>query len=38
MGHIDGLHPRRLLDEAYDPAATGAGATASTYWGRGNAG
>lgn len=24
MGHVDGLHPRRLLDDGYDPARSGA--------------
>lgn len=38
MGHIDGLHPRRLLDERYDPASTGAGAASATYWNAGTAG
>jgi ectoine hydroxylase-related dioxygenase (phytanoyl-CoA dioxygenase family) len=37
MGHIDGLHPRRLLDETYDPASNGAGAASSTYWDAGTA-
>ncbi len=31
MGHVNGLHPRRLLDEHYDPSADGAGATARSY-------
>lgn len=32
MGHVDGLHPRRLLDPDYDGAAAGAGATAAAYF------
>lgn len=28
MGHVNGMHPLRLLDEGYDPAATGARGTA----------
>ena len=24
MGHVNGMHPLRLLDPGYDPAATGA--------------
>lgn len=31
MGHVNGLHPRRLLGDGYDPAAVGAGATARAY-------
>jgi ectoine hydroxylase-related dioxygenase (phytanoyl-CoA dioxygenase family) len=32
MGHVDGLHPRRLLDPQYDSAAVGAGKAAADYW------
>ena len=28
MGHVNGLHPRRLIDAAYDPATSGASAAA----------
>ena len=38
MGHVDGLHPRRLLDRGYDAAATGAGAAAGSYWDHADAG
>lgn len=31
MGHVNGLHPRRLLDGGYDPAAVGAGTRAASY-------
>jgi ectoine hydroxylase-related dioxygenase (phytanoyl-CoA dioxygenase family) len=30
MGHVNGMHPLRLLDVGYDPATSGAGATAAT--------
>jgi ectoine hydroxylase-related dioxygenase (phytanoyl-CoA dioxygenase family) len=29
MGHVNGMHPLRLLDTAYDPASTGAGRAAA---------
>ena len=29
MGHVNGMHPLRLLDPAYDPASTGAGRAAA---------
>ena len=29
MGHVNGMHPLRLLDPAYDPASTGARRTAA---------
>ena len=29
MGHVNGMHPLRLLDESYDPSATGAGRAAA---------
>jgi ectoine hydroxylase-related dioxygenase (phytanoyl-CoA dioxygenase family) len=29
MGHVNGMHPLRLLDPAYDPASTGAGRVAA---------
>lgn len=32
MGHVDGLHPRRLLDEDYAAASTGAGPAAASYF------
>ncbi|MGH9135112.1 MAG: phytanoyl-CoA dioxygenase family protein [Ilumatobacteraceae bacterium] len=32
MGHVNGLHPLRLLDPAYDPAGAGAGKAAAAYW------
>jgi ectoine hydroxylase-related dioxygenase (phytanoyl-CoA dioxygenase family) len=32
MGHVDGLHPRRLLDPQYDSAVVGAGKAAADYW------
>jgi ectoine hydroxylase-related dioxygenase (phytanoyl-CoA dioxygenase family) len=32
MGHIDGLHPLRRLDDTYDPATTGAGAAAADFF------
>jgi ectoine hydroxylase-related dioxygenase (phytanoyl-CoA dioxygenase family) len=31
MGHVNGLHPRRLLEAAYDALAVGAGAQAASY-------
>jgi ectoine hydroxylase-related dioxygenase (phytanoyl-CoA dioxygenase family) len=31
MGHVNGLHPRRLLEGGYDAAAVGAGARAASY-------
>ena len=34
MGHVDGLHPQRLLDGPYDAAATGAGAVIGELLGR----
>jgi ectoine hydroxylase-related dioxygenase (phytanoyl-CoA dioxygenase family) len=32
MGHVDGLHPLRLLDPQYNSAVVGAGKAASDYW------
>ncbi|WP_162941597.1 phytanoyl-CoA dioxygenase family protein [Desertimonas flava] len=32
MGHVNGLHPRRLIDDAYDPAASGAGEAATARY------
>ena len=32
MGHVDGLHPLRLLDPHYDSADAGAGKAAADYW------
>jgi ectoine hydroxylase-related dioxygenase (phytanoyl-CoA dioxygenase family) len=32
MGHVDGLHPLRLLDPKYNSAETGAGKAAAEYW------
>ena len=29
MGHVNGMHPLRLLDPAYDPVSSGAGRTAA---------
>jgi ectoine hydroxylase-related dioxygenase (phytanoyl-CoA dioxygenase family) len=37
MGHVDGLHPLRLLDPTYDSAEVGAGKVAADYWGDGDA-
>ena len=31
MGHVNGMHPLRLLDDAYDPAASGAREVAATH-------
>jgi ectoine hydroxylase-related dioxygenase (phytanoyl-CoA dioxygenase family) len=31
MGHVDGLHPQRLIDEHYDPAASGASKMAADF-------
>jgi ectoine hydroxylase-related dioxygenase (phytanoyl-CoA dioxygenase family) len=38
MGHVDGLHPKRLLDGSYDAAASGAGASSARYWDEPDAG
>ena len=38
MGHVDGLHPRRLLDPQYNSAEAGAGKAAADYWSGGDAG
>jgi ectoine hydroxylase-related dioxygenase (phytanoyl-CoA dioxygenase family) len=32
MGHVDGLHPLRLLDPQYNSAEAGAGKVAADYW------
>ena len=32
MGHVNGLHPLRLLDPQYDSADAGAGQAAADYW------
>lgn len=32
MGHIDGLHPLRRLDDTYDPSTAGAGAAAAEFF------
>lgn len=32
MGHVNGLHPRRLIDDAYDPAASGASEAATARY------
>jgi ectoine hydroxylase-related dioxygenase (phytanoyl-CoA dioxygenase family) len=32
MGHVDGLHPLRLLDPLYNSADVGAGKAAAGYW------
>ncbi|MGH9213437.1 MAG: phytanoyl-CoA dioxygenase family protein [Acidimicrobiales bacterium] len=32
MGHINGLHPVRHIDNDYDPTATGAGTTAADFF------
>jgi ectoine hydroxylase-related dioxygenase (phytanoyl-CoA dioxygenase family) len=32
MGHVDGLHPLRLLDPQYNSAVVGAGTAAADYW------
>ena len=32
MGHVNGLHPLRLLDPHYDSADAGAGKVAADYW------
>jgi ectoine hydroxylase-related dioxygenase (phytanoyl-CoA dioxygenase family) len=32
MGHVDGLHPLRLLDPQYNSADGGAGKAAADYW------
>lgn len=32
MGHVNGLHPRRLVDDAYDPSASGAGEAATARY------
>ena len=32
MGHVDGLHPLRLLDPKYNSAEAGAGKAAADYW------
>lgn len=31
MGHVNGMHPLRLLDDGYDPAATGAREVAAAH-------
>jgi ectoine hydroxylase-related dioxygenase (phytanoyl-CoA dioxygenase family) len=36
MGHVDGLHPLRLLDPQYDSAVVGAGKAAADYWSEGD--
>jgi len=33
MGMVDGMHPSRLIDPAYDPASTGARRRADDFWG-----
>ena len=32
MGHVNGMHPLRLLDPGYDPTATGAGDVATAFF------
>lgn len=32
MGHIDGLHPLRHIDDDYDPTATRAGTAAAEFY------
>ena len=32
MGHVNGLHPLRLLDPRYDSTDAGAGQAAADYW------
>ena len=36
MGHVDGLHPLRLLDPQYNSADVGAGKAAADYWADGD--
>lgn len=36
MGHVDGLHPLRLLDPTYSSAEVGAGKAAADYWSDGD--
>ena len=36
MGHVNGLHPLRLLDPHYDSAEAGAGKAAADYWSEGD--
>jgi ectoine hydroxylase-related dioxygenase (phytanoyl-CoA dioxygenase family) len=38
MGHVDGLHPLRLLDPQYNSADVGAGKAAADYWSGDDAG
>lgn len=33
MGMVDGMHPSRLIDAAYDPTSTGARRRADEFWG-----
>lgn len=37
MGMVDGMHPSRLIDPAYDPATTGARRVAGDFWDGGRA-
>jgi hypothetical protein len=32
MGMVDGMHPSRLIDPAYDAASTGARQVADDFW------